>query len=1127
MLKYLKNITDESQKEIIESVRSGIPTAVFGVTMGEKIRTAVLLDEPILYVAPDIISARNAAVELEALTEREVCVFPPKNEVLLSKAFYSKDTIYERITTSYKAKKYSLNVVTTLEALMQPTLLNVDAVEITVGKSYVFSDISLKFANFGYKRVDEVKERGEYTIRGDVIDVFPVSYLSPFRVEFVFDDVEKIYSFNVDNGEKEEMVDSFFCLPAYEFDLSLQDEGEVKEKLFKSVKRKGENFAIANSKNLAADLFDQFQKGYDDKLYAITPLFKGVGFIDCLKGYTLVLDEGKLVDERANGYCKEFLERCSSLFSRGEVFDFSVRQIFTKEYVTGELLKLKSLSLQNLTAAISFYNPLKIIRLNTSPLSNYSFNAESLTDDLKDWFKCGYNVLLCCGDSEKANGLWGRISEKGIPSRVINDIDAFKGICLTQEYLGKGFIEHKNKLVVLGSSEIFLSAPKKKALKTKKFTSFSAPSVGDYAVHEVFGIGKVIGNSRITTSDSTKDYLELEYRDGDRLYVPLDQLDRVSKYLGAEAEPRLNKIGDEFERIKEKVKQSISLMTINLKKLYKSRKERKGYVFSPDNEFSDEFDSKFQYALTEDQATAVSEIKADMESNKIMDRLVCGDVGFGKTEVAMRAVFKAYLDGKQSAVVCPTTILSQQHFLTFKKRFEGFGAKIDILNRFKTIKEKESLLKKLEEGDIDIVIGTHALFGKNIKFKDLGLLVLDEEQRFGVEHKEKIKTLKENIDTLTLTATPIPRTLHMSLVGIRDISEINTPPSNRIPTQTFVLEQDYDIIVEAVLKEFSRDGQVYILYNKVESINDFASKIATLIPQAKILIAHGQMKERELEEKILSFYNGEFNLLISTTIIENGIDLPSANTLIVIDADKLGLSTLYQLRGRVGRSDKMAYAYFTYKKNALTDVAYKRLNALMEYSDIGSGYKIALRDLQIRGAGNVLGKEQHGHMEKIGYELYSKLLKEKLTNDDFEKECEINCLVTAFLPETYIDYPPARMDCYKRISEIKNQEEMQKLSAEIEKTYGSMPIEVKNLISIAYLKVLCKTFDIVKAEVSKDKAELYFKNINSLNNQKILSVIENDEIQTVLSVKDTPVLTFNSQRFSGTDRLNELISLLS
>ncbi len=1127
MLKYLKNITDESQKEIIDSVRSGVPTAVFGVTLGEKIRTAVLLNEPLLYIAPDLISARNTAVELEAFSESEVCVFSPKNEILLSKAFYSKDVIYERITTLYKIKKRKVHVVTTLEALMQPTLLDFSSLEINVGESYSFSDISLKLANFGYKRVDEVKERGEFTIRGDVVDIFPISYVSPFRVEFGFDEVEKIYSFNVDNGGKEEIVQTFFCLPAYEFDLSVQNIEEVKDKLFKSVKRKGESFTIVNSKNLALDLFGQLQSGYDDKLYALMPLFSGTGFINCLSEYTAVFDEGKLIDERADGYCKEFLERCSLLLSRGEVFDFSVRQIFTKEYVTSEILKLKSLSLQNLTSAISFYNPLKIVRLNTSPLANYSFNSNSLTDDLKDWYKCGYNVLLCCGDNEKASTLWTRVSDSGVPSRIISEINAFQGVCLTQEYLGKGFIEHKNKLVVIGTSEIFLTAPKKKTLKTKKFTGFSAPKVGDYAVHEVFGIGKVIGNSRITTSDSTKDYLELEYRGGDRLYVPLDQLDRVSKYLGAEAEPRLNKIGDEFERIKEKVKESISLMTINLKKLYKSRKERKGFVFSPDNEFSNEFDSKFEYALTEDQASAVAEVKADMESDKIMDRLICGDVGFGKTEVAMRAVFKAYLDGKQSAVVCPTTILSQQHYLTFKKRFEGFGAKIEVLNRFKTIKEKETLLKKLENGDIDIIIGTHALFGKSIKFYDLGLLILDEEQRFGVEHKEKIKTLKENIDTLTLTATPIPRTLHMSLVGIRDISEINTPPSNRIPTQTFVLEQDYNIIVEAVAREFARGGQVYILYNKVESINDFASKIATLIPQAKILTAHGQMRERELEEKILSFYNGEFNLLIATTIIENGIDLPKANTLVVIDADKLGLSTLYQLRGRVGRSDRMAYAYFMYRKTALTDVAYKRLNALMEYSEIGSGYKIALRDLQIRGAGNVLGKEQHGHMEKIGYELYSKLLKEKLTNDDFEKECEINCLVTAFLPETYIDYPTARMDCYKRISEIKSKEEMRKLAEEIEKTYGAMPDEVKNLINIAYLKVLCKTFDIIKAEVNKDKAEFYFKDINSLNNQKLLSVIEDDEIQCVLSVKDVPVLTFNSVCFSGTDRLNEIISLLS
>ncbi len=1128
MLNKLKTITDENQNEIIYNVRSGLPTAVFGVTSGEKIRTASLLDSPVLYVAPDMVTARSLAVELEAVTEKETCVFPPKSEVLITNSIYSKEIIFERLNALYKAKKFGVNVITTLEALMQITSLNVNALELKKGDNVAFSEINLKLASFGYKRTDFVKERGEYSFRGDVLDVFPINSEYPYRIEFEFDEVDKIYKFNEEDGKKQVEENEFYCLPLYEFDLSVQNVTEIAKTLEKSVLKKGESFAISNSKNAVSELIDKLSFGYDDTLYALMPIFKGVGVAtDFFKNYTVVFDEGKLIDERTDGYCKEFLERFSTLFRRGEVLDFAIRQICTKDFITNELKKRPSLMLANLSSKTSFYNPLKIVKLNCSPLSNYSYNSEVLTDDLKDWQKCGYRVILCCDGVEKTQNITTKLMDAGIGAKIITDTARLSGICIVNEYLGKGFIEHKNKLVVIGSSELFVAASKRKTLKTKKFTTFSAPKVGDYAVHDTFGIGKVVGNKRISTSDSTKDYLEIMYRDGDMLYVPLDQMDRISKYIGAEQEPKLNKIGDEFERIKEKVKQSVSLMAINLKKLYKSRKERKGFAFSPDNEFSNEFDSKFEYELTEDQATAIAEVKADMESNKIMDRLICGDVGFGKTEVAMRAVFKAYLDGKQCAVVCPTTILSQQHYLTFKKRFDGFGAKIEVLNRFKSVKERDKIITKLACGDIDIVIGTHALFGKTVKFKDLGLLVLDEEQRFGVEHKEKIKTMKENVDTITLTATPIPRTLHMSLVGIRDISEINTPPTNRIPTQTFVLEQNFDVIVEAVNKEFARKGQAYILYNKVESIDAFAQKISSLLPNAKILVAHGQMKEKELEEKILSFYNGEFNLLIATTIIENGIDLPLANTLIVIDADKLGLSTLYQLRGRVGRSDRMAYAYFMYKQLALTDVAYKRLNALMEYSDVGSGYKIAMRDLQIRGAGNVLGKEQHGHMEKIGYELYSKLLKEKLAGEDLDAECETDCKVTAYIPETYIDYPSARMDCYKKIAEVKTIEEMEKLKGEIEQTYGEMPLEVNNLLLLANLKILCKAHGVIKVEINKEKAVLTFKDVNSLNDKKILSVIENNEISSVLSVKDNPVLTFNAPQFSSDKRLSEIISYLS
>ncbi len=983
-----------------------------------------------------------------------------------------------------------------------------------------------KLVYMGYKRVDFVQEVGQFAIRGDIFDIYPINSTSAYRIDFFYDEIEKIVEFDFESGEKGQEKEEIVIVQAYDFNVYDENADIIWNKLSKSFS----THTISSSKhklsNYACDLIDLLKSGYDDRLGALMPLMDGVTFLgDFLNEYTIIFDESKIIDERASGLLKEHNERFINLYRNGEVFDFAITQLKSKEFVYSQLNQLKTISLQNLASKVDFYNPLKIYRLRSTPVANYSLRPQALEEDCSAWIKNGYRVLLCAGDNLKAGKLSDRLSTSGLYNRIIDQVDQLEGLTICAEYLGKGFIEHDNKLVVIGTTEIFTVGVKTKKLKSKKYSPFTAPQVGDFAVHEVYGIGKVVGTKRISTTDGTKDYLEVEYRDSDRLYVPVEQMDRLSKYLGND-EPRLNKIGGEFERIKERVMQSIAQMSINLKKLYKQRKEKNGFEFSPDNEFSQEFDNAFEFEPTDDQISAIAEVKADMESKKIMDRLICGDVGFGKTEVAMRACFKAYLDDKQVAVVAPTTILSQQHYNTFKKRFEGFGAKIEVLNRFKTQLEKKKILEKTLNGDIDILIGTHSLFGKEVKFKDLGLLILDEEQRFGVEHKEKIKTFKENVDTLTLTATPIPRTLHMSLVGIRDISEINTPPAQRIPTQTYVVEQSDAVIIDAIRRELDREGQVFILYNKVESIDFFSEYISKLVPESKILVAHGQMPERVLEDKIVSFYNGEYNVLIATTIIENGIDLPNANTIIVIDADKLGLSTLYQLRGRVGRGNRMAYAYFTYRQVALQDSAYKRLNALMEYSEIGSGYKIALRDLEIRGAGNVLGKEQHGHMEKIGYELYSKLLKEKFTTDEFERECELECKITAYLPDNYVEYPSARMDCYKKIAQIKSLQEKNELTKQMQNTYGPIPVEVQNLIDIAYLKVLCKQIGAVKIELSKAQARIELANIESLKNEKLLNGFSSQNALAALTVLDKPVIIFEKIVSSGEERLKQVINFL-
>ncbi len=628
-------------------------------------------------------------------------------------------------------------------------------------------------------------------------------------------------------------------------------------------------------------------------------------------------------------------------------------------------------------------------------------------------------------------------------------------------------------------------------------------------MHEVHGIGRVLGSKKISTTEGTKDYVAVEYQGGDVLYVPVEQMDILTRYLGGEKRPKLSKIGGaDFEKIKKSVKESIKKMSFDLKKLYGERQASEGFAFTADGELEKAFASAFPFEETPDQIAADKDVKADMTSGKVMDRLICGDVGFGKTEVAFRAVFRAIANGKQAAMLAPTTILTEQHYNTAAERFKDFGVRIAVLNRFKTAGEQKKIITDLKDGKIDFVIGTHRLLSGDVAFKDLGLLVLDEEQRFGVEHKEKIKLLKKNVDTLTLTATPIPRTLHMSLSGIRSISVINTPPKKRLPVQTYVVEETEVLIADAITREINRGGQAFVLYNRVESIFTFAARLQALMPKLKITVVHGRMDEKAMESSVIGFYKGRSDVLVSTTIIENGIDLPRANTLIVIDADRLGLSTLYQLKGRVGRSDRLAYAYFTFKRDkVLSNTAFERLNAIIEFTEMGSGIKIAMRDLEIRGAGNVLGGEQHGHMDKIGYELYSKLLREEISGKE-EKTPELDVRLNAYIPESYIEGSVARMDAYKEIAEINSEQAEKDFISAIEGAYGELPEEVFNLINIAVVKYLAMKISAVKITVSKSETSLSFATFNAFNNEKLMSAIEKYKDKARISMSATPKLEF-------------------
>ena len=780
----------------------------------------------------------------------------------------------------------------------------------------------------------------------------------------------------------------------------------------------------------------------------------------------------------------------------------------------------------SLSSSVPFFNPLKILNPKVSSISNYRLDFKEIFVDVNNWLKSGYSVLISTGKYQRSDSLCMSLSENGIASSVDKDNLPASGVLISSLALNDGFVFHDQKIAVIGSGNLYSKSTVQKRTEKKKATFFNAPEVGDYAVHEIHGIGRVLGSKKISTTEGTKDYIAVEYLGGDVLYIPVDQMDLLTRYLGAEKTPKLSKIGGkDFERVKNSVKESIKKMSFDLKKLYEERKDLNGFCFEEDEEIQKVFENAFEFEDTPDQAQANKEILDDMTSKKVMDRLVCGDVGFGKTEVALRAIFRAVINGKQAVMLAPTTILTEQHYSTALKRFDGFGVKIKCLNRFRTKKEQLEIIDGLKSGEIDFVIGTHRLLGKDVSFKNLGLLVLDEEQRFGVEHKEKIKLLKSNVDTLTLTATPIPRTLHMSLSGIREISTINTPPKKRLPVQTYVTEETDALLKDAISREINRGGQVFLLYNRVESIYKFATRVKGLLPDVKITVAHGQMDERSLEKNIYEFYSGESDVLISTTIIENGIDLPRANTLVVIDADNFGLSTLYQLKGRVGRSDRLAYAYFTYKPDKiLTDTAYHRLNAIIEFTEMGSGIKIAMRDLEIRGAGNVLGAEQHGHMEKIGYELYSKLLREELLEEP-DKNVELDVRVDAFIPEWFIERNSLRMDAYKEIAEISSYADALKLSESLKETYGPVPEETQNLIEISTAKLLCKKLGGTEIVVKKDNTYIAFDDLSIFSDGEFMETVKSYGDRIRITVVDKPKLEFTDNT-TNRNKLSSIVNFL-
>ena len=1095
-------------------IRLGTPTAVFGVSDSLKYLIAGLINAPVVYVTTDHTSANKIAQNIRALSGKSVHTLLAKDEVLLYRKALSKDALFHRLCGISALQSGGEIIVAEIDALLQLFPKKLPEIMLCEGEEFDFLSLPERLVSLGYTRAFEVESKGSFAVRGDILDIYPINEDNPVRVDFFGDTVEKIKPYDFVSGNRLAGVNKIRILSATDTIVSLTDKENIKDALERGVKQ----FKTTESYTRARGIADEILSGESLQNSFVMPLLENTtDFFSVLpENAVLVFDEGKALWDKFNALYKEHEERFHRLQSGGEAFDFTARQYIPKQSFLDGVAHSRRIALQTFTGNPFFFEPLKIYNLTASPTTKYLNGFPALLTDVKNWLRGGYRVLLCTGETSRAvkmsENLGGEyISTVKLPERL----EDFQGVCVLENKLDKGFILHESKLAVIGSNDLYTKAPDTRRIRRKRGEMFTAPEIGDFVVHETHGIGKVIGTEKIETTDGTKEYIALAYKDGDKLYVPAECMDVLSKYVG-DSNPTLSRIGGaDFERVKARVKASLKKLAFDLKQLYALRAENHGFAF-PDNEaFMREFEDAFVHELTPDQSASMQEIKGDMCSQKVMDRLLCGDVGFGKTELAFRAVYLCVLAGKQSALMCPSTVLCKQHFNTAQARFAEFGVRIASLNRFNTPKETERIIQGLADGSIDFVIGTHRLLSSDIKFKDLGLLVLDEEQRFGVEHKEKIKHLRKDIDCLTMTATPIPRTLHMSLSGIRDISTIHTPPMERLPVQTYVVEETETLIRDACIRELSRGGQVFILYNKVESIFTFASRIREILPEATVSVAHGRMEKTALENAVLDFYGGKSDILVTTTIIENGVDLPNANTIIVIDSDRLGISQLYQLKGRVGRSSRLAHAYFTFKgERVMTDNASARLKAIMEFTELGSGYKLAMRDLEIRGAGNVLGAEQHGHMDKVGYELYAKLLKEELTGENYQPP-ELDIRANAYVSEKYIESSAGRLDTYKQIAEIATIADYKRVYASLEDTYGPIPKAVENLMVIAVLKNYATKFSVKKITVGGGVGALEFPSLEAIGDKRILSALDRFKAETRLNMSEAPVIEFYKGGDSG------------
>ncbi|HGL3068135.1 TPA: transcription-repair coupling factor [Streptococcus pneumoniae] len=1081
--KWHQNLTDKKRQLIL-----GLSTS----TKALAIASSLEKEDRIVLLTSTYGEAEGLVSDLISILGEEL-VYPflvddaPMVEFLMS----SQEKIISRVealrflTDSSKKGILVCNIAASRLILPSPNAFKDSIVKISVGEEYDQHAFIHQLKENGYRKVTQVQTQGEFSLRGDILDIFEISQLEPCRIEFFGDEIDGIRSFEVETQLSKENKTELTIFPASDMLLREKDYQRGQSALEKQI-----------SKTLSPIL-----KSYLEEI--LSSFHQKQSHADSRKFLSLCYDKTWTVFDYIEKDTPIFFDDYQKLMNQYEVFERELAQYFTEE-----LQNSKAFSdieqIYKKQSPVTFFSNLqkglgnlkfdKIYQFNQYPMQEFFNQFSFLKEEIERYKKMDYTIILQSSNSMGSKTLEDMLEEYQIKLDSRDKTNICKeSVNLIEGNLRHGFHFVDEKILLITEHEIFQKKLKRRFRRqhvsnAERLKDYNELEKGDYVVHHIHGIGQYLGIETIEIKGIHRDYVSVQYQNGDQISIPVEQIHLLSKYISSDGKaPKLNKLNDgHFKKAKQKVKNQVEDIADDLIKLYSERSQLKGFAFSADDDDQDAFDDAFPYVETDDQLRSIEEIKRDMQASQPMDRLLVGDVGFGKTEVAMRAAFKAVNDHKQVVILVPTTVLAQQHYTNFKERFQNFAVNIDVLSRFRSKKEQTATLEKLKNGQVDILIGTHRVLSKDVVFADLGLMIIDEEQRFGVKHKETLKELKKQVDVLTLTATPIPRTLHMSMLGIRDLSVIETPPTNRYPVQTYVLEKNDSVIRDAVLREMERGGQVYYLYNKVDTIVQKVSELQELIPEASIGYVHGRMSEVQLENTLLDFIEGQYDILVTTTIIETGVDIPNANTLFIENADHMGLSTLYQLRGRVGRSNRIAYAYLMYRpEKSISEVSEKRLEAIKGFTELGFGFKIAMRDLSIRGAGNLLGKSQSGFIDSVGFELYSQLLEEAIAkrngnanaNTRTKGNAELILQIDAYLPDTYISDQRHKIEIYKKIRQIDNRVNYEELQEELIDRFGEYPDVVAYLLEIGLVKSYLDKVFVQRVERKDNKITIQFEKV--------------------------------------------------